>query len=309
MFGASASTGRAQFSVICALAVVLASGSLVFRLTAADVSRELKVASIQLRSTFDIQRNCDRITAHLKRLAGEGVQVAVFPECALTGYETRATFAPSAAEVQAAEKQIQKTCREEKIGAIVGSVYRVNGHLYDTAVVFDSHGEMVERYGKLHLAGEKWATPGNHLAFFELEGIPSSVMICHDERYPELARLPAIKGARVMYYISAESGLRKEKKLAPYRAQVMARAVENGVFIVQANAPANSDLSGSHGQSRIVAVDGNVLNEASFFGEDVLVNTLPMKKGNLQRPLEDFLGQWWKEGVDSLMSNRHRQLD
>jgi len=309
MVRASASICRARFSVICALAVVLALGPLVVRLTAADASRKLKVAAVQLRSTFEIQRNCDRITAHLKRLAGEGVQVAVFPECALTGYDTRATFAPSTAEVQAAEKQIQNTCREEKIGAIVGSVYRVNGHLYDTAVVFDSHGEIVERYGKLHLAGEKWATPGNHLAFFELEGIPSSVMICHDERYPELVRLPAIEGARIMYYISSESGLRHEKKLAPYRAQVMARAVENGVFIVQANAPANPDLSGSHGQSRIVAVDGNVLNEASFFGEDILVNTLPIKKGNLQRPLEDFLGQWWKEGVDSLMSNRHRQLD
>ena len=59
------------------------------------------------------------------------------------------------------------------------------------------------------LAGEKWATPGNHIAFFELEGVPSTVIICHDERYPELVRLPAIQVVRVVYY-SCESAMAEE---------------------------------------------------------------------------------------------------
>lgn len=278
-------------------------------LFAAGNGTNLKVAAVQFRSSFDVQANVRRITTDLRRLASEGVQVAAFPECALTGYDTRADFNPSAAEIETAERQIQKTCREAKIAAVVGSVYKVNGHAYDDAVVFDSHGELVERYGKVYLAGEKWAKPGNHIAFFDLDGVPSTVMICHDERYPELVRLPAIAGARIVYYISAESGLRHESKLAGYRAQVMARAVENGVFIVQANAPANADLTGSHGQSRIVAPDGNVLKEASFFGEDILIDTLDPRPARLQRPLEGLLGSWWREGVDSMMRNRHRPLE
>ena len=67
------------------------------------------------------------------------------------------------------------------------------------------------------------------MAFFELEGAPSTVIVCHDERYPELVRLPAIAGARIIYYVSSESGISEESKLAPYRAQMMARAVENGM--------------------------------------------------------------------------------
>jgi predicted amidohydrolase len=168
---------------------------------------------------------------------------------------------------------------------------------------------MVERYGKVYLAGEEWATPGNHVAYFDLEGIPSTVIICHDERYPELVRLPALNGARIIYYISSESGMREENKLLPYRAQVMARAVENALYVVQANTPANPDLSGSHGQSRIIATDGNVMKEASYFGEDILVETLAIQTGNLQRPLEGLLGQWWSQGLDIMMNNRHRQLD
>jgi omega-amidase len=169
---------------------------------------------------------------------------------------------------------------------------------------------LIERYAKIYLAGEKWATPGNHISFFELEGIPSTVMICHDERYPELVRLPAIQGARIVYYISHESGLRQESKLLPYRAQLMARAVENKVFVVSANAPASpKDLSGSHGQSRIVNEDGNVIREASFFGEDILIDTLSVKPAKLQRPLKELMGEWWRQGVELMMKNRQRPLD
>ena len=218
-------------------------------------------------------------------------------------------MAPAAEEIQASEERIRDACRASRIAAIVGSVYKINGRAYDTAVVFDSRGKLIERYGKVYLAGEKWATPGNHVAFFELEGVPATVIVCHDERYPELVRLPALAGARIAYYISSESGMREEAKLLPYRAQVMARAVENGVALVQANAPANADLSGSHGQSRIVAADGNVTKEASYFKEEVITDTLTLKTGALQRPLEGLMGEWWKSGLDLMQKNRHRPLD
>src|SRR5262249_20729290 len=181
-------------------------------------------------------------------------------------------------------------CRQKKIAAILGSIYKINGRIFNTAVVFDSRGELVDRYGKVYLAGEQWFTPGNHISFFELDGVPSTVMICHDERYPELVRLPAIQGARVSYYISHEAGLRQDSKLAPYRAHLMERADENGVFIVGPNPPADpKDLSGSHGQSRIVNDDGNVLKEASFFGEEMLVETLSIKPAKLERPLKELM--------------------
>ncbi|HWB97874.1 MAG TPA: carbon-nitrogen hydrolase family protein [Bryobacteraceae bacterium] len=279
-------------------------------LAAQNQAASLKVAAVQFRSSFHVADNVKRMTEILARLADDHVKVAVFPECALTGYDEGAVRSAGQGEVAAAETRLRETCRRYGIAAIVGSVYKVNGRIYNSAVVLDSHGELVERYAKIHLAGEKWFTPGNHVSFFELEGIPSTVMICHDERYPELVRLPAIQGARIIYYISHESGMKLESKLAPYRAQLMARAVENGVFIVAANAPASpKDLSGSHGQSRIVSPDGNVVKEATFFGEDILTDTLSVKPGKLERPLNDLLGAWWKQGVDLMMKDRHRALD
>lgn len=269
----------------------------------------LKVAAVQLRSAFQVATNRDRILAMLERLAAERVQVAVFPECALTGYDKDALKAPDLELVPAAEETIRAACARLRIGAVFGSIYRVNGRTYNTAVIVNSGGRLVERYAKLMLAGEKWATPGNHIALFELEGVPSTVIVCHDERYPEFVRLPALAGARVVYYISHESGLREERKLGPYRAQLMARAVENQVFIVAANAPANPDLSGSHGQSRIINEDGNVLREAGFFDEEVLIEEITVRPRRLERPLQGPMGWWWRQGLEWMLRERGRSLE
>jgi predicted amidohydrolase len=135
-------------------------------LYAADNHRSLKVAAVQFHSSYDIRQNAERIIANLKLLGKDRVQVAIFPECALTGYDTRREFDPSTEEIDAAEHRLAAACREIGIAAVVGSVFKTRGRAFDTAVVFDAHGEIIERYGKVYLAGEKWATPGNHIAFF-----------------------------------------------------------------------------------------------------------------------------------------------
>ena len=141
-------------------------------------------------------------------------------------------------------------------------------------------GKVIERYHKIQLA-ERWPQAGDHLSAFKMDGVPCSVIICHDERYPELVRLPVLAGAKVVFYLSHESGMRSERKVNPYRAQIQARAVENTGFVVQANAPANEDASGSHGQSRIIGPDGNILQVASIFQEEVLTETLDLRQARL----------------------------
>ena len=95
---------------------------------------------------------------------------------------------------------------------------------------------------------------------------------------------------------------------------MMARAVENRMFVVAANAPTNSDLSGSHGQSRIISADGNIIKEAGIFGEDVLISTITIKakSPDWQHPPDSLrgpLGDWWRSGLEWMMKNRNRQLN
>src|SRR5262249_35265247 len=148
----------------------------------------------------------------------------------------------------------------------------------------------------------------DHLSVFRVKGVPCSIIICHDERYPELVRLPVLAGARVIFYLSHESPLQQESKIGPYRAQIQARAVENTARGVPANAPAQRDRSGSDGQSRGIAPDGNIVQEAWMFGEEIIPATLELRRATAGMAVNSMrrgpLTKWWAEGIKHV-----RQID
>ena len=60
----------------------------------------------------------------------------------------------------------------------------------------------------------------------------------------------------------------------------ISRATENGIFLVMTNAPAFKDdlnaAGSSHGESKVVHPDGNVMVEAGIFTQETLVQDLLM---------------------------------
>jgi predicted amidohydrolase len=272
-----------------------------------SVPGQIKVASVQLKSTHSIKDNVKHICGFLKYCASQGARVALFPECATSGYFTEDILEYSERDFLDAEEEMAAVCAEYKIYAVVGTPYFEDGVRYNMALVIDDQGKTIYRQAKIQLVGgdEGWATAGNSLGLFQIDDDTCSLIICHDSRYPELIRLPVMKGSHLVFYMSSESGIKEEHKIDPYRAQVVARAVENNVYIVQANTPQTlSLLEGSHGQSRIVAPDGTLLKEASIMGEDVLMEVLDLRKstGNLAKKSlrAKFLQDWWKNGLENI---------
>ena len=284
-------------NLLCAVAVLGSANA-----PAADgiVSKPLRIAAVQMRSSRDLADNVARIRKALRECADQGARVAVFPECALSGYFEEVVTNLTVAQLAEVEQQVAGACRTAGLYAVVGMPWRDGDKLYNSAVVFSPNGTVIERYHKVQLA-ERWPSPGDHLSVFRIDSVPCSIIICHDERYPELVRLPVLAGARVIFYLSHESSLREEHKLGPYRAQIQARAVENSVFVVHANAPANADATGSHGQSRIIAPDGNILKEASIFGEDVVAVDLDLSQATRDNAKKSLargpLQEWWQSGL------------
>ena len=265
---------------------------------------QLKVATVQLRSTHNMKDNVNHICEFLKYCANHGARVALFPECATSGYFTDDILNYTEKDFLDAEQEIAAVCAEYKIYAVVGTPYFEDGVRYNMALVINDQGKTIYRQAKIQLVGgdEGWALPGNSLGLFQIDDDTCSLIICHDSRYPELVRLPVMKGSRLVFYMSNESGIKEEHKIDPYRAQVVARAVENNVYVVQSNAPQTlSPLEGSHGQSRIVAPDGTILREASMMGEDVLLEVLDLGRstGRLANKSlrAKFLKDWWENGL------------
>lgn len=268
-------------------------------------SGNIKVAAVQMHSSHSLKENVEKICMHLSELAQKDVRLAVFPECATTGYFKDDIPKYTLQDYVYSEKAIANACKENKIYAVVGTPYFEDGQLYNMALVIDDEGKTIFHQPKINLVGgdRPWAQPGNRLGVFQIDGELCSVIVCHDSRYPELVRLPVIKGARLVFYLSCESNITSEKKIEPYRAQVVARAVENTVYIVQANTPQRiNPLEGSHGQSRIVDPDGTILQEASIFSEEVLIKELDLTlatRNTAKRSLEaGFLNEFWNKGLE-----------
>ena len=264
----------------------------------------LRVATVQLRSKPDIRANVESIKQQLAACAAQQVQVAVFPECAVSGYFEKYIPTLTAAQLASATEEIAAACKANKIAAIVGTPEVRDGKWFNTALAIDAEGAIVARYDKSYPIGQDRAwkcLPGaGPSPVFTLGPARASIIVCHDNRFPELARLPVLAGSRVIFYISAEAPILKEHKFDGYRAQAQAIAVENRVYLVHANPPADDIRTGSHGHSRIVDVNGNLIKEAGMLQEEVLIADLDLSLADGEVALESLEGpmaDWWREGM------------
>ncbi len=259
----------------------------------------MQVAAVQLATKPDLGDNTKAIIEHLKTEASRGTRLVVFPECALTTYETDIIRTLTGERIAAALGQIRDACRRFDIYAVVGAADPRGGKWYNAAFVIGPTGEIVKRYDKRHCVKPEFFTDGDALAIFRIDDVPATIMICHDERYPEIFRIPVLAGARVGIYISCES--KTDKKWDNYRSQIMARAVENQIAVVHANAGDGGADGGSHGHSRIIDPRGNVLAEASTAPGEVIRATIHPSEssdGHAQRGADTpSLRAFWAEGL------------
>ena len=84
-----------------------------------------------------------------------------------------------------------------------------DGRIYNTGYVFDRQGHCIAKHRKVHLfdinvrGGQHFResatlSPGDHITTFDTEFGVMGLCICYDFRFPELGRLMALAGARVI---------------------------------------------------------------------------------------------------------------
>ena len=275
---------------------------------------ELRVAACQILTYPDPAQSAEKVFSWMEQAARDEVDVVAFPEACLCGYPADPEYWQHAdpAQFDSSERRVMTAAADLNLAVILGTVHWEQGTLFNSLLVIDRDGAAKGRYAKTHLA-ENWPSPGRRLPLYEVAGVPSCFIVCHDIRYPELVRLPAIAGARICYFCSNESGLLHEHKLSAYRAMPIARATENSIYLVMANAPANPKDVGassqSHGNSMIVHPDGNAMAAAGHFEERLVAADLDMGEATgamARRSVEDttVLQQWMKDGSELVDRSR-----
>lgn len=274
------------------------------RAVAQEEKAVLKVAACQVLNRGTLEENLEKISGYIRKAAADGVDVISFPEAALTGYVAEKAHyeALGADRIAAAECAVAELSKSLDIAVVLGTVHWEDGKLYNSLLAIDKGGVMRGRYSKTYLA-EKWPEPGQNLPVYMLAGIPSCFIVCHDVRYPELVRLPVMAGAQVCYFCSHESGMTAEHKYSAYRAMPISRATENTIYVVMVNSAADPKTNeGSHGNSKIIDPDGNVMEEMGHYMEGLVCADIDLAKATrwvannaLEQP--SHLSLWLKKGL------------
>jgi predicted amidohydrolase len=175
--------------------------------------------------------------------------------------------------------------------------------LFNGLVVFDRTGRITHCYAKCQLtpSDRRVFTAGNAVALFAVDGVPCTAIICHERRYPELVRLGAMAGARIVFHPNAGMDtLAVSRRKRGGRDGIAVRAFENAIGYVFANSVGpQGGGKWSAGDSKIVAPDGRVLKLAGNQREQIIVADLdltPATRKYAEESLEHprFLSRHWR---------------
>jgi len=236
----------------------------------------VRAAAVQLNSTEDRARNLERADRLTREAAADGAQLVVLPEKfnVLGDHEALEAGAETLHEGPSA-RWARDTARELAVDLVAGSIVeRREGHekLANASLHAGPDGELHAVYRKIHMfdvsvGGQSYREseseePGDEIVLSELaDGLSVGLTICFDLRFPELYRILAVKGARVITVPSAFT--RATGEAGHWEVLLRARAIENQAFVVAANQFGFAGDKESYGESMIVDPWGEVLARAT----------------------------------------------
>jgi predicted amidohydrolase len=202
-----------------------------------DTPSPYRAAAIQFEPTlFGKSANLEALLRLTEEAAAGGAKLIVTPEMATTAYcwATRDEIASDVEPVPGPTTQrFAQIAADHDCWIVVGlaEVDPETNIYYNSAVLIGPQGP-VGLYRKTHsyISEPKWAKDGDlGLPVFETPIGRIAMTICMDACYPETARVPTLAGADVICF---PTNWLSEKSPSP---SWMARAAENGVYLIASN--------------------------------------------------------------------------
>ena len=233
----------------------------------------MRAAVVQLNSTGDKDRNLETAERLVRDAARAGAELVVLPE-KWNVLGSGDVLAEGAEPLDGPTLTAAADwARELGIHLVAGSIAeRIEGQdkLANTSVLISSQGEQLAVYRKIHMFDvdvggvvyreSEHEQSGTEIVEGDVGDVQVGLTVCYDLRFPELYRILAVRGARVITIPSAFTSFTGKDH---WELLLRARAVENQVFVIAPNqvgkAPPEYD---SYGRSAIVDPWGVVLAEA-----------------------------------------------
>jgi deaminated glutathione amidase len=234
----------------------------------------IRVACVQMTSRADKAANLETAERLVTQAAATGADVVVLPE-KWNAIGHADVYLENAEPIDGGESAaaMSEWARRHGITLVGGSIAeRREGRqkLSNTSLVFDSSGEIVALYRKIHLFDvevggvvyheSEVEEPGEEPVVAELEDWKIGLSVCYDIRFPELYRILALEGAEL---VTVPAHFTTPTGKDHWHVLMRARAIENQLYVAAA-AQIGETLPGkpAYGRSLIVDPWGIVLAQA-----------------------------------------------
>jgi len=198
--------------------------------------RSLTVAAVQCASAYlDPVANASLTEGHIRAAAAQGAQLVVLPELVASSYapgaENFTALAESANDPGECLSTWMRLAAELNVGVIAGFLERSGDQVFNSAVVVDPEGHILDVYRKLHLFGaeHKVFAPGDRgLPIVEIHGARVGVQVCYDLRFPQLYKQLVQQGAELLL---APSAFTHTTGSAHWEVLLRSRAIDNLAWV------------------------------------------------------------------------------
>ena len=234
---------------------------------------KVKIGMAQLNVSADKKKNIAEAKAAIEKLAD--ADIIVLPEIWNGPYDTKC-FREYGETEKDGESIKMLSEMAAKLGKIIvgGSISELDGdRVYNTSFAFDGQGKIIAKHRKMHLfdidvkGGQSFKeslvlSAGENVTVFDTPFCKVGLCICYDYRFPELARLMALKGAQI---IIVPAAFNMTTGPAHWEIMFRSRSLDNQVYSVGV-APARDENGGyvSYANSIAVSPWGDVIKR---FGE------------------------------------------
>jgi deaminated glutathione amidase len=253
-----------------------------------------RAAAVQINSTGQKERNLEVAERLVRAAAADGATLVALPEkwnLLAAAVALRAGAEPLDGPSLAAARG---WARELGIHLLAGSICELgeDGRRHNTSVLIGPDGTDLAAYRKIHMFDvevggvtyreSEVEEPGTEIVTAPLEALIAGLSVCYDLRFPELYRILAVRGARIVTIPSAFT-----MATGPDHWQVLlrARAIENQLFVVAPNQFGEAPSFHSYGRSAIVDPWGVVLataaDEECFIAADLDLAAQERVRGSL----------------------------
>jgi len=171
-----------------------------------SATRDITIAAVQMICSRDMDENVERIKRYIHQAAGQGVDIVVFPELAVTGILKDDISPVQQSELQNILDELRRQAESSDINVIVGMPYYIDGQMKNCAFVIGDDGSIKTRYEQISTSRSDLFQAGSNIKamWFELKGVHSIVTIGEDTNFVEISDLAAARGMVLHFHIANE---------------------------------------------------------------------------------------------------------